>query len=281
MRVHSWSPDWGVAVDPDRGQEDRDRSAATPPNAVQTSSARNPAVRRLDSARLALALVVAALLVPAEAGAQREDVIVASGISAADRDGDRPRRPGLRGPAGRRPARDQERRLLPTPFLSVQVTSTTSAAYSASPSTRTSRRTATSTSTTRPRPRPSSTGQPLHGKRRTLTSRSPAARTFILNPIPPRRAGTTAARSTSGPTASSTSRSARATTRTTRSRWTTLSGKILRINSDGTIPTDNPFYGSTTGNNRAIWALGLRNPFTFDIQHATGRIFINDVGENA
>ena len=61
----------------------------------------------------------------------------------------------------------------------------------------------------------------------------------------------------------------------------TLSGKLLRINADGTIPLDNPFYGSTTGNNRAIWSLGLRNPFTFDIQSTTGRIFINDVGENA
>ena len=28
-------------------------------------------------------------------------------------------------------------------------------------------------------------------------------------------------------------------------------GKLLRINSDGTIPTDNPFYGSTTGTSRA------------------------------
>ena len=61
----------------------------------------------------------------------------------------------------------------------------------------------------------------------------------------------------------------------------TLSGKLLRINADGTIPLDNPFYGSTTGNNRSIWSLGLRNPFTFDIQPTTGRIFINDVGENA
>ncbi|MGH2931418.1 MAG: PQQ-dependent sugar dehydrogenase, partial [Gaiellaceae bacterium] len=61
----------------------------------------------------------------------------------------------------------------------------------------------------------------------------------------------------------------------------TLSGKLLRINADGTIPLDNPFYGSTSGNNRAIWSLGLRNPFTFDIQSTTGRIFINDVGENA
>jgi glucose/arabinose dehydrogenase len=60
---------------------------------------------------------------------------------------------------------------------------------------------------------------------------------------------------------------------------TTL-GKMLRINTDGTIPSDNPFFGSATGNNRAIWALGLRNPFTFAIQPGTGRMFINDVGQN-
>src|SRR4029079_1087913 len=42
---------------------------------------------------------------------------------------------------------------------------------------------------------------------------------------------------------------------------------------------DNPFAGITTGTARAIWALGLRNPFTFDVDSTTGRIFINDVGE--
>ena len=47
-----------------------------------------------------------------------------------------------------------------------------------------------------------------------------------------------------------------------------LLGKMLRINADGTIPTDNPFYNTATGNNRAIWALGLRNPFTFAFQPA-------------
>ena len=61
---------------------------------------------------------------------------------------------------------------------------------------------------------------------------------------------------------------------------TSLAGKILRFNSNGTVPTDNPFYASTTGNFRAIWALGLRNPFTFDIQPGTGRIFVNDVGQS-
>jgi glucose/arabinose dehydrogenase len=55
-------------------------------------------------------------------------------------------------------------------------------------------------------------------------------------------------------------------------------GKMLRINSDGTIPNDNPFLGQTTGKNQAIWALGLRNPFTFNFQPGTGRILINDVG---
>jgi Glucose/sorbosone dehydrogenases len=59
-----------------------------------------------------------------------------------------------------------------------------------------------------------------------------------------------------------------------------LLGKILRINADGTIPPDNPFFNAATGNNRAIWALGLRNPFTFAFQPSTTRMFINDVGES-
>ena len=57
-------------------------------------------------------------------------------------------------------------------------------------------------------------------------------------------------------------------------------GKVLRINSNGTIPNDNPFFNQATGNNRSIWALGLRNPFTFAFQPGTGRLFINDVGQN-
>ena len=62
-------------------------------------------------------------------------------------------------------------------------------------------------------------------------------------------------------------------------------GKILRINSNGTIPLDNPstfpgIAGSTSGANRAIWAVGLRNPFTFAFQPGTSRLFINDVGQS-
>jgi glucose/arabinose dehydrogenase len=59
-----------------------------------------------------------------------------------------------------------------------------------------------------------------------------------------------------------------------------LLGKILRINKDGSIPADNPFFSTATGVNRAIWALGLRNPYTFSFQPGTGRMFINDVGQN-
>ena len=57
-------------------------------------------------------------------------------------------------------------------------------------------------------------------------------------------------------------------------------GKILRINADGSIPASNPFFGQTTGNSRAIWALGLRNPFTFTIEPSSGRMLINDVGQD-
>lgn len=66
---------------------------------------------------------------------------------------------------------------------------------------------------------------------------------------------------------------------------TTRLGKMLRINADGTVPADNPgtfpgIPGSTRGAYRAIWAVGLRNPFKFAVQPTTGKWFINDVGEN-
>jgi len=61
---------------------------------------------------------------------------------------------------------------------------------------------------------------------------------------------------------------------------TTLLGKLLRINSDGSIPSDNPFFGTASGQNRLIYAMGLRNPFTFAFQPGTGRLFIDDVGQS-
>ncbi len=78
-------------------------------------------------------------------------------------------------------------------------------------------------------------------------------------------------------------------------------GKILRINPvpddtsttgiDERIPTDNPTSFTTlrggtfrtespTGKYRAIWAIGFRNPFTAAVQPETGRLYVNDVGDN-
>ena len=59
---------------------------------------------------------------------------------------------------------------------------------------------------------------------------------------------------------------------------TNIKGTVLRLNTDGTIPTDNPFYDELTGNNRAIYAYGLRNPWQTAKHPITGEIFISDVG---
>ncbi len=60
---------------------------------------------------------------------------------------------------------------------------------------------------------------------------------------------------------------------------TTL-GKVLRLNDDGSIPVDNPFYDQTEEDQKAIWAIGIRNPYTMAKQNSTGRIFFNDVGND-
>jgi glucose/arabinose dehydrogenase len=57
-------------------------------------------------------------------------------------------------------------------------------------------------------------------------------------------------------------------------------GKILRINANGSIPTDNPFHDGNGPNREEIWALGLRNPFRMSFDRVTGRLFIGDVGGN-
>lgn len=90
---------------------------------------------------------------------------------------------------------------------------------------------------------------------------------------------TTAARSSLAPMASSTSPSARTTCRETRNRFRARLGKILQINQNATIPTDDRFYNQTMGINRAIWAMGLRNPFSTAVQPGTGLHYIDDVGK--
>ncbi len=57
-------------------------------------------------------------------------------------------------------------------------------------------------------------------------------------------------------------------------------GKIHRINLDGTVPTDNPFFDGSGPNVDSIWALGLRNPFRAYYDAPTGRFYVGDVGGN-
>lgn len=58
-------------------------------------------------------------------------------------------------------------------------------------------------------------------------------------------------------------------------------GKILRINADGTVPSDNPFFTNPANAYKATWALGFRNPFVLDIQPGTGLTYIGDVGQGS
>ena len=57
-------------------------------------------------------------------------------------------------------------------------------------------------------------------------------------------------------------------------------GKMLRVDADGSIPADNPFYLTAAGPNRAIWAYGLRNPFKFAVNPNGGdpAMLINNIG---
>lgn len=59
-------------------------------------------------------------------------------------------------------------------------------------------------------------------------------------------------------------------------------GKLHRIDVRSlpyTVPSTNPFVGSS-GYLPEIWALGLRNPWRFSFDRATGDLYIGDVGEN-
>ena len=163
-----------------------------------------------------------------------------------------------------------------------------SRACSRSPSTRTTRRTATSTSTTST----SSRARRHHDRALPASRPNPdvadpaSAQILLVVPHPinanhnggqlmfgPRRLPLRRARATAA---------AAATCRTTRRTSTSLLGKILRIDVDGSgrvpcgqstpmpyaIPPSNPFVGDA-GDCDEIWAYGLRNPWRYSFDRAT------------
>jgi glucose/arabinose dehydrogenase len=58
----------------------------------------------------------------------------------------------------------------------------------------------------------------------------------------------------------------------------TLRGKILRLNRDGSIPTDNPFY-DTPGVRRETFAYGFRNPWRLGKRSSNQTYIVADVGQ--
>lgn len=60
-------------------------------------------------------------------------------------------------------------------------------------------------------------------------------------------------------------------------------GKTLRLNMDGTIPTDNPFYDDgnpATGNDDRIWSYGHRNHFDFTFSAVNDSLYSSENGLN-
>ena len=123
--------------------------------------------------------------------------------------------------------------------------------------------------------------------RPTASTRPPGARCWPSSSPSPT---TTGAASCSGRTACSTPATATAARRAIRSATarspTTLLAKLLRIDPapDGNAalhhPPDNPF--ASGGDARPeIWSTGLRNPWRFSFDAATGDLWIGDVGQNA
>lgn len=55
-------------------------------------------------------------------------------------------------------------------------------------------------------------------------------------------------------------------------------GKILRLRPDGSIPESNPYFHRFTGKNRAIYAMGFRNPFSMTFDQVNGLLYVCDVG---
>lgn len=59
---------------------------------------------------------------------------------------------------------------------------------------------------------------------------------------------------------------------------TSLAGKMLRLNPDGTAPSDNPFFSNADANAKKVYALGIRNSYGFTFHGHTGHLWQTENG---
>ena len=61
---------------------------------------------------------------------------------------------------------------------------------------------------------------------------------------------------------------------------TSLAGKILRVNQDGSAPADNPFFSNANANAKKVFSLGHRNSFGFTFHPQTNHLWESENGPN-
>lgn len=59
---------------------------------------------------------------------------------------------------------------------------------------------------------------------------------------------------------------------------TSLAGKVLRVNPDGSAPSDNPFFSNTNANAKKVYSLGHRNSYGFTFHGHTGHLWETENG---
>ena len=59
---------------------------------------------------------------------------------------------------------------------------------------------------------------------------------------------------------------------------TSLAGKILRVNPDGSAPSDNPFFSNANGNAKLVFSLGHRNSYGFTFHPHTTHLWESENG---
>lgn len=57
-----------------------------------------------------------------------------------------------------------------------------------------------------------------------------------------------------------------------------LAGKILRVNADGSVPSDNPFFSSSNANAKKVYSYGHRNSYGFTFHPANGQLWESENG---